>query len=294
MPFKIAGDSISEAPAGAGGLESADFFGCGGFFETLRVHRRRIGLFDGHWQRLSGSLERWGWAPPASRESVLAAIRREVLLWPPEAGLRLRIVVAPRPDASAGSDGRAPTAAVLGAHALPHGLLLPAPEREPVRLSVFRDFRVNSEFPLAGMKSLQRQAYWEARRRVRLAGADDAILLNELGEVVETSTSNLFWVADGELFWPDPATGALPGVFGEWLARKAASVGLRVNRVRTGPEALGRAEGAISTNSVAEALRVGAIDGRSLESEKKSDIVDALLRLVEESRREIENVEVAE
>ncbi len=43
-------------------------------------------------------------------------------------------------------------------------------------------------------------------------GADDCVMLNAAGHVTEASTSNIFFVLDGELVTPSPATGILRGI----------------------------------------------------------------------------------
>ena len=43
-------------------------------------------------------------------------------------------------------------------------------------------------------------------------GADDAILLNERGELAEASASNLFLITDGKLKTPPVEAGILPGI----------------------------------------------------------------------------------
>ncbi|MEM9352329.1 MAG: aminotransferase class IV [Planctomycetota bacterium] len=43
-------------------------------------------------------------------------------------------------------------------------------------------------------------------------GADDCVMLNAAGHVTEASTSNVFFVLDGELVTPSPASGILRGI----------------------------------------------------------------------------------
>ncbi len=73
-------------------------------------------------------------------------------------------------------------------------------------------YRSNTLSPLAGIKSLnyldQVLAWEEACTRQ----FDEAVLLNERGEVVSATMANIFWVTDGTVHTPTLSTGALPGV----------------------------------------------------------------------------------
>lgn len=71
--------------------------------------------------------------------------------------------------------------------------------------------RLNTLSPLAGVKSvnyLEQILGWE---EARSRGFDEAVRLNERGEVASASMANLFWVADGTLHTPALQTGALEG-----------------------------------------------------------------------------------
>lgn len=73
-------------------------------------------------------------------------------------------------------------------------------------------YRFNTFSPLAGIRSLnyleQVMAWEEAQARE----FDEAVMLNERGEVVSATMSNIFWVKDGTAYTPTLSTGALAGV----------------------------------------------------------------------------------
>ena len=64
----------------------------------------------------------------------------------------------------------------------------------------FRDYGLPSTDPWNNHKTTRYFAHIEARRRAQLRGFDEALLLNEFGNVVEASAHNLFWINDS---WPD-------------------------------------------------------------------------------------------
>lgn len=72
-------------------------------------------------------------------------------------------------------------------------------------------YRVNTLSPLAGVKSVNYLEHLIAWEEARTRGFDEAVALNERGEVVSTTMANIFWATDGTLHTPSPATGTLMG-----------------------------------------------------------------------------------
>lgn len=89
-----------------------------------------------------------------------------------------------------------------------------------------------------------------ARREATLAGADEAVMLNTLGDVACAAAANLFWLQDGALFTPAPETGCLGGIMARQVAKAAATLGIEVRRVRAPAEALAAADAIFLTNSL--------------------------------------------
>lgn len=72
-------------------------------------------------------------------------------------------------------------------------------------------FRINSTSPLAGVKSGNYLENILAFEDARAKGFDEAVRLNEHGEIVSAAMANLFWVKGGEIFTPSIETGSLAG-----------------------------------------------------------------------------------
>jgi branched-subunit amino acid aminotransferase/4-amino-4-deoxychorismate lyase len=73
-------------------------------------------------------------------------------------------------------------------------------------------YRSNTFSPLAGIRSLnylEQVLSWEEAQSREF---DEALMLNERGEIVSATTANIFWVKDGTVHTPTLSTGALPGV----------------------------------------------------------------------------------
>jgi para-aminobenzoate synthetase / 4-amino-4-deoxychorismate lyase len=86
---------------------------------------------------------------------------------------------------------------------------MPAPAAGPVRLAIDPE-PVDSASVWLHHKTTRRRAYTE--RAGRHPGADDVVLVNERGEVTETTIANLAVRLDGRWWTPPLSAGCLPGV----------------------------------------------------------------------------------
>jgi len=73
-------------------------------------------------------------------------------------------------------------------------------------------YRVNTSSPTAGIKSLNYLDHVLAWEEAQSRDFDEAVVLNERGEIVSATTANLFWAKNGTLHTPNLSTGALAGV----------------------------------------------------------------------------------
>ena len=76
---------------------------------------------------------------------------------------------------------------------------------------------VNSTSPLAGIKSCNYLEHLIAYEDAKRGGFDEAIRLNERGEVTSAAMSNIFWLRDGQLLTPSLETGCLAGTTREFI-----------------------------------------------------------------------------
>lgn len=97
----------------------------------------------------------------------------------------------------------------------------------PWRVTV-ADERVDSSDPFLYHKTTRRGVYDRALRSVKNAGCDEAILLNEEGEVTEGTYSNVFVRKDGELLTPPVDCGLLAGVYREYVLETRSDATERV------------------------------------------------------------------
>lgn len=176
-----------------------------GLFETIRVRDGAAVWLDRHLARLAEGSAVLGiparFDDVALAEACAAVIAAEGIA----AGvLRLTVSRGTGPRGVLPPAAPSPTVLIAG-HA---GL----PPQSPVALVVARGTCRNQASPLSRVKSLNYLDAVLARREAAERGADDAVMLNTVGRVAETSIANLFARIDGAWATPPVEEGALPGI----------------------------------------------------------------------------------
>src|SRR5256884_4461521 len=73
-------------------------------------------------------------------------------------------------------------------------------------------YRFNTFSPLVGIRSLnylEQVLSWE---EAQARDFDEAVMLNERGEIVSATMANIFWAREGTLHTPALSTGAIAGI----------------------------------------------------------------------------------
>jgi branched-subunit amino acid aminotransferase/4-amino-4-deoxychorismate lyase len=124
--------------------------------------------------------------------------------------------------------------------------------------------RVLADDPLMQSKTCSKVRSVLARAEAEDQGADEALLLNERGEITEGAATNFFWVSDGVVCTPPLAAGLLPGVTRAAVLEVCAGLGLKTAETSATPNQLVGCDGAFLTVSTMGIVEVVALDGRSL------------------------------
>lgn len=184
-----------------------------GVFETLRVENGRAQFVEEHWKSLRAAAKALGLKVGGDFRETGAQLPRQSgrLRWIVEA-TQSYVMFHPEPL-------RVKAAFTLA----------PAPQR------------VGSRNWDARYKTLSYLTHWQARQSV---AADEALLLNEQGQVATGAMSNVFWVRGGKVFTPALDAGCRDGVVRQWVRRS-----VKVEEGLFTPEALTQAEEIFLTNS---------------------------------------------
>lgn len=117
--------------------------------------------------------------------------------------------------------------------------------------------------PLAPFKHSNKLRQVLARAEADAAGADEALLLNDRDEVIEGTSTNLFWI-EGETLFTPPTDGILPGTTRLHLLALAAQLGVptREANIRL-PDLLERT-GVFVTSCAIEVMEVSHINNHPI------------------------------
>ncbi|MBI3829544.1 MAG: aminotransferase class IV [Planctomycetes bacterium] len=272
--FSINGKIVPEAEAVVPVTDRGFLYG-DGLFETLHAYGRHLFRVHAHLQRMKrgfGTLAFEHAPTPATLLRWLqAAVNRADF---PEANVRLTV--------TRGSGARGPS--IRGA-ARPFAAItvtkyLRRPKRDYTQgvTAILASFRRQESSVIATLKTT---AYIEqifARREADVAGADEAILLNNSGLVCEGSSSNITLVKDGRIVAPDPKlVGALPGTAQILALELAEKLGLEVCRAGLGPWDLKECDEAFLSGSMRELTPLVKIGDTVIGNGKPGPITKKLL-----------------
>lgn len=113
----------------------------------------------------------------------------------------------------------------------------------------------------AGVKYLSWSENLTLYERAHERGFDDALLLNERGEVAEGTSCNIFAVDGADVWTPPLSSGCLPGVTRALLLEEIRVPGIRIGEKTLMPADLEAAGEVFISSSTRELIPVGFIEG---------------------------------
>ena len=188
-------------------VSSAMLYGRG-VFTTLAIHNSEVFLWSKHWQRLTTHAKKLDVDYTGCTEKNVGDALRKLISVNRVKDGRARVIMLAR----SGRDfwkmktpGAKKTDLLIMTgepqKISPHGLSL-----------AVSPYRVNTFSPLTGIKSLNYLDHVLSWEEAQSRDFDEAVVLNERGEIVSAATANLFWAKDGSVHTPALSTGALAGV----------------------------------------------------------------------------------
>ena len=125
-----------------------------------------------------------------------------------------------------------------------------------------------------------------ARIEANLAGADEALMLNDAGNVAECTADNIFVVKRGQIFTPPIAAGALRGITRLVVFEMAAELGIKVTETDITRHDVFIADECFLTGTAAEIIPVIKADGRPIGNGKPGPISARMIARFRELTRE--------
>ena len=125
-----------------------------------------------------------------------------------------------------------------------------------------------------------------ARIEANLAGADEALMLNEAGNVSECTADNVFVIKHGQIFTPPISAGALRGITRSVVFELAAETGVRITETDITRHDVFIADECFLTGTAAELIPVIKADGRTIGNGKPGPITTRMISRFREITRE--------
>jgi branched-chain amino acid aminotransferase len=244
-----------------------------GLFETMRAYSGRIFRLEKHLARLSHSAKLLGIELMSDIPDLEKALY-DTLQANNLSNARIRLTLSggegePVPDLLPQN----PTVIIVARRYTPY----PPQVYEQGFKAIVSRIRRNTESPASVIKSLNYLDNLLARRETRLAGADEAILLNEQGFLAEGSMSNIFLVSDNTLLTPSEDSGILPGITREVILELAPSMDMKTIERKIALKELLQADEAFFTNSLIEIMPLTQVSRQNIGSGRAGTVTQQLL-----------------
>lgn len=239
-------------------VTDAGFLYGDGIYETMRSYGGHVFALDRHLARLarSGSGVRLALPPPGELRAAIAATIRAN--GDADAVVRLTITrgrLARRLDLSSAG---APSVLVTFDPIDPRD-----DEKRHAGIRVIRSRYLRfSSHPLAGIKSTNYQISLFARNEAREAGAQEVLVPNETGDIVEAAAANVFLVEDGRIVTPPLGSGILGGVTREVVLERIAARGWTVAEETLAPARIDAADELFLSGTTIQVAPVIRVDDR--------------------------------
>lgn len=237
-----------------------------GLFETIRVYERELFLWPDHIKRWLAGCKALRIISPLSPNELLR-VCWELLDRNQMKNAMLRITLS----RGRGMRGYSPRGAdhptlVIAAYA---PITLPKAYRV-----ITASEPVAPQDALSGFKHPNRLRSVLARAEADEAGAQEALMLDTRGHVMEGTSTNVFWITGGTICTP-PLDGVLGGTTRAHILRLCDSLGIPQRQRRTALKPLLNADGVFLTSCGIEVMEVSHINGHRL---RRSKITEKLKR----------------
>jgi branched-chain amino acid aminotransferase len=268
---------ISSADAAAVPVFDHGFLYGEGVYETLRTYHRVPFLYERHADRLRKSASLMALPVPFSDLDLLRAMNDTVSAHP--GGMKeayIRVLLTRGVGELTYNPAACPNPTIVI-------IVKPFPEpaartfSEGIKVSLVSVRRNHPQAlnPMIKSNNLLNNAL--AMQEALKAGADEALMCNQAGELVECSQSNFFIVRGGRVMTPPLGAGLLPGITRAFVLELAAELGIPAQEARLTPEDLGTADEAFITGTTREVTPVVRVDELAVGSGKPGPIRGRLL-----------------
>jgi branched-chain amino acid aminotransferase len=219
-----------------------------GLFETILVVDGIIQLADFHWQRLfKGMLALYftipkHFTPQALEEAVLQTVEKNEL----SSLCRVRLQVYAGPGGLYDTVSQQPLFLI---ECFPLDAQILTLNENGVTTGIAE--RLNKSIDaLSNLKSTNALIYAMAARQAKNNKWNDALILNDKGNIIESTIANIFWVKNKTIHTPPLAEGCVAGVMRAYLLQQLPALGYTVLEKPLTTDMLFSADEVFLTNAI--------------------------------------------
>jgi branched-chain amino acid aminotransferase group I len=230
-------------------------------WEGLRITEGKAIQLEEHLRRLLDSAHALAFADIPSRDQVRSAIFETLAANRMRDGVHCRITLSRGRKTTSGMDPRlntfGPTLIIVPEH---KGMVY---GDEGIRLVTSAIRRNGPQFLDSHIHHNNLLNNILAKIEANVAGADDAVMLDDRGFLAETNATNLFLAREGELLTPF-AHACLPGLTRRFVLDSATALGIPCREANLTLAELYTADEAFTTGTMGALAHVIAVDGRDI------------------------------
>jgi branched-subunit amino acid aminotransferase/4-amino-4-deoxychorismate lyase len=191
-----------------------------GIFTTLRAYEGKVFAFDRHYERLVKHSEKARVPILLNKDRAKRAIN-ELIQANGLVNGRIRMTIL------RGIAGSWRTLQESESEVFIFSTSEEAPKPRELNLTI-SPYRLLSSNPLAGVKRTAMLENLLAFDEARSRNFDEAVMLNERGEIVSATAGNIFWVEGNELCTPSLGTGCVAGITRAYVIEIAKRINIHV------------------------------------------------------------------
>jgi branched-chain amino acid aminotransferase len=238
-----------------------------GCFETMRAYGGRIFRLGAHLKRLEASARYLGVRLPGDRGALARQLRRALAASQLREAV-VRIAILPRAQGPAMPSIVVQPAVPPSAAAYRRGIRLVIVPTRKLPVGVI-DHQAKYSARLASVLAVM---------DAQLRGADEALWMDAMGYVTESTASNFGVVREGAIVTPPCALGLLAGITRDVLFELGRALRCPVREMPLTRHDIYNASEAFLTSTLKEVLPVTSVDGRRIGTGRPGPVTAQLLR----------------
>jgi len=226
-----------------------------GLFETFLAIDDRIIFVEDHLKRLYKGAEVIGLKIPVSSDKLIKWMIKTARLHPGKIKKLRMTITSGEASKWIGKQGKSQVILSASPHKMPE---------KPFALLVSQ-YRVDQNSIFRRIKTISYAIHAVALKQAHEKKYDDALMLNEKGNIAEVTSANIFWIEKGKIFTPPINAGCLEGVTRKSVLTESRKIGIEISERNITLSKMLKADEIFISSSLKLIIGVGKIiEGRKV------------------------------